>query len=39
MIVIYVENMLKLESGALGELVGNTMLMAVIDRLIDLDVS
>ncbi|KAK0604176.1 hypothetical protein LWI29_012855 [Acer saccharum] len=38
MIVIYVENMLTLESGAMGELVGSTMLMAVVDRLIDLDV-
>ncbi|KAL5820962.1 hypothetical protein ACOSQ3_022844 [Xanthoceras sorbifolium] len=38
MIVIYVENMLKLESGAMGELVGSTMLMALVDRLIDLDV-
>ncbi|KAK9279483.1 hypothetical protein L1049_013162 [Liquidambar formosana] len=37
-IVIYVENMLKLESSAIGELVGNTILMAVVDRLIDLDV-
>ncbi|XP_057970224.1 uncharacterized protein LOC131159371 [Malania oleifera] len=38
MIVIYVENMLRLESGAIGELVGSSMLMAVVDRLIDLDV-
>ncbi|GAV86185.1 RRN3 domain-containing protein [Cephalotus follicularis] len=37
-IVEYVENMLKLESGELGELVGSTILMAVVDRLIDLDV-
>ncbi|KAK9014025.1 hypothetical protein V6N11_005199 [Hibiscus sabdariffa] len=37
-IVIYVENMLKLESGEIGELVGSTMLMAVVDRLIELDV-
>lgn len=39
MIVIYAENMLKLESGAIGELVRSTMLMAMVDRLIDLDVS
>ncbi|KAJ4714018.1 RNA polymerase I-specific transcription initiation factor RRN3-like [Melia azedarach] len=38
MIVIYAENMLKLESGAIGELVRSTMLMAMVDRLIDLDV-
>ncbi|KAL2458795.1 RNA polymerase I specific transcription initiation factor RRN3 protein [Forsythia ovata] len=37
-IVIYVENMLKLESGAMHELVGSTMLVAIMDRLIDLDV-
>ncbi|CAA3008355.1 Hypothetical predicted protein [Olea europaea subsp. europaea] len=37
-IVIYVENMLKLESGAMHELVGSTMLLAIMDRLIDLDV-
>ncbi|WRX10729.1 RNA polymerase I specific transcription initiation factor RRN3 - like 1 [Theobroma cacao] len=36
-IVIYVENMLKLESGEIGELVGSTMLMAVVDQLIELD--
>ena len=39
MIVIYVENMLRLESGAMGELVGSMILCAVVDRLIDLDVS
>ncbi|XVF62333.1 hypothetical protein PTKIN_Ptkin08bG0208500 [Pterospermum kingtungense] len=38
-IVIYVKNMLKLESGEIGELVGSTMLMVVVDRLIELDVS
>ncbi|XP_077210442.1 RNA polymerase I specific transcription initiation factor RRN3 protein [Tasmannia lanceolata] len=38
LIVIYVESMLRLERGAIGELVGTTMLMAVVDRLIDLDV-
>ncbi|OVA01095.1 RNA polymerase I specific transcription initiation factor RRN3 [Macleaya cordata] len=37
-IVVYVENMLRLESSAIGEFVGSTMLMAVVDRLIDLDV-
>ena len=37
--MIYVENMLKLESGEIGELVGSTMVMAVVDRLIELDVS
>lgn len=36
--VIYVENMLKLEGSAIGKLVGGTLLMAVVDRLIDLDV-
>lgn len=35
----YVENMFKLESGSMGQLVGSTMLMAVVDRLLDLDVS
>ncbi|KAI5683905.1 hypothetical protein M9H77_05133 [Catharanthus roseus] len=38
LIVMYVENMLRLESSAIGELVGSTMLVAIIDRLIDLDV-
>ncbi|XP_010272854.1 PREDICTED: RNA polymerase I-specific transcription initiation factor RRN3-like [Nelumbo nucifera] len=38
LIVIYVESMLRLESSALGEFVGSTMLMALVDRLIDLDV-
>ncbi|KAF5745539.1 RNA polymerase I-specific transcription initiation factor rrn3 [Tripterygium wilfordii] len=38
LILIYIENMLKLESDSMGELVGSTMLMAVVDRLIDLDV-
>ncbi|KAA8547617.1 hypothetical protein F0562_004046 [Nyssa sinensis] len=38
LIVIYVENMLILESGALGEVIGSMMLIAVVDRLIDLDV-
>lgn len=37
-IVMYVENMLRLESGAIGEIVGGTMLPALVDRLIELDV-
>ncbi|KDO67299.1 hypothetical protein CISIN_1g0416051mg, partial [Citrus sinensis] len=37
LIVVYTENMLKLESSAMGELVRSTLLMAVVDRLIDLD--
>ncbi|KAF7829078.1 RNA polymerase I-specific transcription initiation factor RRN3 [Senna tora] len=37
-IVLYVENMLKLDSGAIGEIVGVTMLPALVDRMIDLDV-
>lgn len=39
MVVVYAENMLKLESGAIGEFVSSTMLMALMDTLIDLDVS
>ncbi|KAF8406741.1 hypothetical protein HHK36_008833 [Tetracentron sinense] len=38
LIVIYVENMLRLESSAIGEHVGSEMLKAVVDRLIELDV-
>lgn len=38
-IVMYVENMLRLESGLMGELVGSTILVALMDRLIELDVS
>ncbi|XP_075655326.1 uncharacterized protein LOC142625575 isoform X1 [Castanea sativa] len=38
MVVVYAENMLKLESGAIGEFVSSTMLMALMDTLIDLDV-
>lgn len=34
----YVENMFKLESGSMGQLVGSAMLIAVVDRLLDLDV-
>ncbi|TKY58400.1 RNA polymerase I-specific transcription initiation factor RRN3 [Spatholobus suberectus] len=37
-IVMYVENMLRLESGAIGEIVGSTMLPALVDRLLELDV-
>uniref|UniRef100_A0A7N0R8E2 RNA polymerase I-specific transcription initiation factor RRN3 n=1 Tax=Kalanchoe fedtschenkoi TaxID=63787 RepID=A0A7N0R8E2_KALFE len=37
-ILLYVENMLRLESGQLGEFIGSKMIMAVIDRLLDLDV-
>ena len=33
------ENMLKLESGAIGEFVMGTMLMGLMDMLIELDVS
>ncbi|KAF2322865.1 hypothetical protein GH714_031487 [Hevea brasiliensis] len=36
---IYVENMLRLESGSIREFVGSRMLMAVVDMLIELDVS
>lgn len=38
-LVIYVENMLKLESGVFGELVRSTMLSGLVDLLLDLDVS
>ncbi|KAL0335487.1 UNVERIFIED_CONTAM: hypothetical protein Sradi_4760600 [Sesamum radiatum] len=38
-IVMYVENMLRLESGVMGELVGSTILVALVDRLIDLDLT
>ncbi|XP_042486745.1 RNA polymerase I-specific transcription initiation factor RRN3 [Macadamia integrifolia] len=38
LLVIYVESMFRLESSAIGELIGSTMLMAVVDRLVDLDV-
>lgn len=33
------ENMFRLESGPVGGIVGSTMLMAVVERLLDLDVS
>lgn len=36
--VIYVENMFRLESGAMGELVGSSMLVEVVNRLVELDV-
>ncbi|KAK3034197.1 hypothetical protein RJ639_034337 [Escallonia herrerae] len=38
LIVTYIENMLTLESGAMRELVGNSMLVEVVNTLIDLDV-
>lgn len=31
--------MLRLESSAIGEFIGSTMLLAIVDRLVDLDVS
>ncbi|KAJ0681446.1 putative RNA polymerase I specific transcription initiation factor RRN3 [Helianthus annuus] len=37
-IVVYVENMLMLESGDMGEFVGNSMIFELVNRLIDLDV-
>ncbi|CAM8916475.1 unnamed protein product [Rhodiola kirilowii] len=37
-ILLYVENMLRLESSPLGEFLGSKMMKAVIDRLLDLDV-
>ncbi|XP_071702066.1 RNA polymerase I-specific transcription initiation factor rrn3-like [Rutidosis leptorrhynchoides] len=37
-IVVYVENMLMLEGGDMGELVGNSMIFELVNRLIDLDV-
>jgi RNA polymerase I-specific transcription initiation factor RRN3 len=37
--VIYVENILKLESGAIGEFVRSTVLMGLMDMLIEFDVS
>lgn len=39
LIVIYVENMLRLESSTIGEIVGSVILEAVVERLRDLDVS
>ncbi|XP_031373298.1 RNA polymerase I-specific transcription initiation factor rrn3 isoform X2 [Punica granatum] len=36
-VMMYMENMFRLESGSIGLLVGSTMLMAVVDRLRDLD--
>ncbi|XP_021691438.1 RNA polymerase I-specific transcription initiation factor rrn3 isoform X2 [Hevea brasiliensis] len=36
---VYVENILRLESGAIREFVGSRMLMAVVDMLIELDVA
>uniref|UniRef100_A0A251UPN5 Uncharacterized protein n=1 Tax=Helianthus annuus TaxID=4232 RepID=A0A251UPN5_HELAN len=37
-IVVYVENMLMLESSDMGEFVGNSMIFELVNRLIDLDV-
>ncbi|KAI3941352.1 hypothetical protein MKW92_005299 [Papaver armeniacum] len=34
---VYVENMLRLESGPIGEFCGGTMMMAVVERLVELD--
>ena len=36
---MYVENMLRVESSAIGEIIGSRILMAVVDRLIEIDVS
>lgn len=36
---LYVENMLRVESSAIGEIIGSRILMAVVDRLIEIDVS
>ncbi|MCL7031544.1 hypothetical protein MKW94_007678 [Papaver nudicaule] len=35
---IYVENMLRLDGGPIGEFLGDTVLLTVMDRLVDLDV-
>lgn len=35
---LYVENMLRVESSAVGEIIGSRILMAVVDRLIEIDV-
>ncbi|XP_047323800.1 RNA polymerase I-specific transcription initiation factor RRN3 [Impatiens glandulifera] len=37
-IVVYVENMLRVEECALGDIIGNMMLTALVDRLIEFDV-
>ncbi|KAL1829201.1 hypothetical protein DCAR_0208522 [Daucus carota subsp. sativus] len=36
--VMYVENMLRLDGGAMGDLVGRTMLVEVMNRIVELDV-
>lgn len=36
---MYVENMLRLDGGAMGDLVGRTMLVEVMNRIVELDVS
>uniref|UniRef100_A0A0C9S8N3 TSA: Wollemia nobilis Ref_Wollemi_Transcript_4138_2773 transcribed RNA sequence n=1 Tax=Wollemia nobilis TaxID=56998 RepID=A0A0C9S8N3_9CONI len=35
---LYMENMLRVESSAVGEIIGSRILMAVVDRLIEIDV-
>lgn len=35
---LYIENMLRVESSAVGEIIGRRILMAVVDRLIEIDV-
>lgn len=35
---LYVKNMLIVESSAIGEIIGSTLLMMVVDRLIEIDV-
>ncbi|KAL6563492.1 hypothetical protein OROGR_002451 [Orobanche gracilis] len=37
-VVMYVENMLRLQSGPMGDLVGSTILVVLVDSLIELDV-
>ncbi|GAA0158180.1 general transcription factor [Lithospermum erythrorhizon] len=37
--MMYVENMLRLENGALGKLVGSTTLVAIVDLLVELDMT
>ncbi|RZC62890.1 hypothetical protein C5167_024630 [Papaver somniferum] len=38
MMALYAESMLRLECGPIGEFVGSTMLLALVDRLVELDV-
>ncbi|KAL6576064.1 hypothetical protein OROHE_000535 [Orobanche hederae] len=37
-VMMYVENMLRLQSGPMGDLVGSSILVVLVDRLIELDV-